>query len=1204
MPQVIAAPLIAAAGATGIGAMAIQAIVGLAFSAVLSFASKALVKKPKTPEFSVEARDRTVSARQPIAPWRVIYGNVRIGGVYTFLHTTGSSKEFFHIVITLAGHEVKSIGNPYFDGVEVPLDANGDAIGDYAGFVHVEKNLGTVNQAAFPGLVSAAPDKWTVNHRQRGRAGCYVRLKWNPDKFPNGLPNITFLVEGKTDIYEPRNSPGTTGYSTNWALCVANYLCDPVIGVGADYATEIDEGSLIEAANISDEQVGQAEQITPFTVATIEQSVTATASASTDALTHGGSITFNAGDTLTVAPTAVAPVGTVNNGTYYVVLLDANTFRLSHTRLNNEGGGETTVIVFSQPVGTMTIGGQAATVALGTNVFTAASHGFTDNQQVNLVVASTLPAPLTTDTTYYAIVDDTTTIRLAASLADATSSPVVPIDLTTNGTGIVTITRTGVINDSSIELETKRQWLTGDLVQVTNSESPADLPAPLTEGTNYYVIRTADNRFQLAASLEDAMAGTFIPLTDIGSGDHSVSLFSQARYTINGTFETSETPYDVITRMMSAAGGRVIYSGGKWHIRAGAYRTPTVTLSEADIVGPVRVQTKVSRRESFNGVKGVYTSPENDWQPDDFPAVQVPAYVAEDGNEERWKDIDLPFTTSSSSAQRLARMDLERGRRQITVELTAKTKAYRLMPGDTVGLTLSRYGWTAKTFDVQSVQLTPDLSPKIALTLRETDSNVYAWTSDDETPTEAAPTTDLPNPFIVAAPTGLTATSGNDDLFVDTDGTVVARMRLLWTAPADVFVDRYELSYRKEGDNVASLITLGPGSTEFWVSPVKSADVYYVSLVAVNSIGTRSEVASLTHTVLGKSDLPPDITTFLVTQDADGTRRFSGTYTNKPLDFAGYRIKYTASLPIDWDTATPLLADNGLVGALPFETNQLSAGTYEFAIKPVDTSGNEAANERVVQVTLGDPRLRNAIYTRNEFQEGFPGTKTDCDVNYEGILEPVADTGGSWDDFANSPAKTWDDLAGQWWSISPRVGTIVYRTPVIDLGTNVSFTPLVAFEGNGTATITMATGADGDSPTVGSFGAIGQVATKRYIQFEVEVTDATSPRISDIRIILDGDRLTDTFEDINTGTETAPWFQSIAPGHFKVASRKPNMALITTARIDALQNVGPGWSWEVIDKATTVSTGGEPAAEFKIYDGSGSLADAVIDLTLIGPKDT
>jgi hypothetical protein len=72
---------------------------------------------------------------------------------------------------------------------------------------------------------------------------------------------------------------------------------------------------------------------------------------------------------------------------------------------------------------------------------------------------------------------------------------------------------------------------------------------------------------------------------------------------------------------------------------------------------------------NFNGVRGQFVSPENDWQPDDFPAYASDVYLAEDGGERKWRDISLPFTISAAMAQRLAKIELERARRQMTVRL-------------------------------------------------------------------------------------------------------------------------------------------------------------------------------------------------------------------------------------------------------------------------------------------------------------------------------------------------------------------------------------------------------------------------------------------------------------------------------------------------------------------------------------------------------
>ncbi|MFN7195151.1 MAG: phage tail protein, partial [bacterium] len=349
----------------------------------------------------------------------MIYGQVRTGGAITFLHTTdGNSK--LHLVITLAGHEVEEIGDIYFDDEVVPLDGSGNATGKYAGFVRVQKKLGTDTQTAFADLITEASDKWTADHRQRGRACVYVRLTHNSDLFASGIPNIAAIVKGKK-VYDPRTS--TTAWSANAALCLADYLTDPIRGLGVDYATRIDETDLIAAANVCDENV------------------------------------------------------------------------------------------------TLAAGG------------------------------------------------------------------------------------------------------------------------------------------------------------------------TEDRYTCNGTFDTSQRPRDIIASMTGAMAGRASLVGGTWSIFAGAYTAPTITLTEADLRGPIRVSSRLSRRDLANGVKGTFVSPDNKWQASDFPPVSSSTAVTDDGGERLWRDIDLPFTTSAATAQRLARIELRRARQQISVQLAAKLTAYRLVPGDVVGLT-------------------------------------------------------------------------------------------------------------------------------------------------------------------------------------------------------------------------------------------------------------------------------------------------------------------------------------------------------------------------------------------------------------------------------------------------------------------------------------------------------------------------------------
>lgn len=241
-----------------LGALSTSATLQLGIGmGLLSVGLASVSKKNAGGSLLQSAQGRQVTSRQALAPRRVIYGAPPpVGGVITFMAVSGSNNEYLHLVITLSGHQVWAINSMYFDGAAVSLDGSGDATGFYSGYAHVEKNLGSAAQTAFAGLVAAGVG-WTSAHRQRGCAGVYVRLKFdaaNPADatiFPNGLPNITFDVDGAL-CYDPRSA--TTVWTQNAALITANYLTASY-GLQAVYADEVDDAVLIAAANLCDENV-------------------------------------------------------------------------------------------------------------------------------------------------------------------------------------------------------------------------------------------------------------------------------------------------------------------------------------------------------------------------------------------------------------------------------------------------------------------------------------------------------------------------------------------------------------------------------------------------------------------------------------------------------------------------------------------------------------------------------------------------------------------------------------------------------------------------------------------------------------------------------------------------------------------------------------------------------------------------------------
>ena len=135
--------------------------------------------------------------------------------VYSIALLVGSNK-FLHRVLAFTGHEIESFDEIYINDELVTLDGSGNVTSPsrYDGKVRINKHLGATDQAADSDLVSEV-DEWTNDHRLRGIAYLYVRLSYDADAFPNGVPEITATIKGKK-VYDPRD--GSTAWSDNPAL--------------------------------------------------------------------------------------------------------------------------------------------------------------------------------------------------------------------------------------------------------------------------------------------------------------------------------------------------------------------------------------------------------------------------------------------------------------------------------------------------------------------------------------------------------------------------------------------------------------------------------------------------------------------------------------------------------------------------------------------------------------------------------------------------------------------------------------------------------------------------------------------------------------------------------------------------------------------------------------------------------------------------
>lgn len=338
---------------------------------------------------------------------------------------------------------------------------------------------------------------------------------------------------------------------------------------------------------------------------------------------------------------------------------------------------------------------------------------------------------------------------------------------------------------------------------------------------------------------------------------------TELRYTCNGSYNLAMRRVEIMEGLLTACLGQLTYTQGKYTLIAAAYRAPVGALTESDLAGPIKVSPRIARNALYNAVRGTYVDPARGYQLVDFPAVITPAYETEDGGEQIFKDIDLPYTQSASTAQRIAKIWASRSRLSIVVQGQWKPKIFKYSALDNITLSIARMGWVNKVFTIVDKRMSP--TGQIAMTLQEEDSNAYAWTTADQTTFPAVAATNFPNPFASSAPTALVLDSSEAQLIRAADGTVISRIKATWTAPADIFVKSggyIEVQAKKSADTVWTDYPRVQGAdTQQFIAGVDDAVLYDVRIRSINSLGiTSAYVTVLNHSVIGRTTLPPTIT--------------------------------------------------------------------------------------------------------------------------------------------------------------------------------------------------------------------------------------------------------------------------------------------------------------------------------------------------------
>lgn len=499
--------------------------------------------------------------------------------------------------------------------------------------------------------------------------------------------------------------------------------------------------------------------------------------------------------------------------------------------------------------------------------------------------------------------------------------------------------------------------------------------------------------------------------------DENVVLFNSAglqkRYTCNGSIETDVAPEDGLQSLLTSMSGHIAFSGGKWKVFAGSYRTPVASFTDDDQCGPSKTQAKRARRDLFNGIKGKYRGPATFYQNADFPAVQIEEFVATDNGEEIWQEVELPFTDNAIACQRIAMIDLRRNRQQIVTERIFKLSALHTSVGDTIELTDSRKGWVNKVFEITRWELINQQDADgqsylaIRMILAEHSPTVFDWDPEnDEVEVDDAPDTNLPRPWVVALPG---APSFVEELYQTRQGSgVKTRITLSWAAADEGYLLDYIAEYKLSSETTWTILPSVVGTT-IVINDI-GAGIYDFRVKARNRLGVASGYStSLGLTVYGLGATPSALTSFGIQPLGNMAMLTWNQSVDLDVREGGY-IEFrhsTATSGATWTTATDIR--EAVSGQQTYASVPLKAGTY--IIRPVDSSGIPGPETSVTTKQASINGFTSAAGSPISEATTFPGTNSNT-VASAGILKLA--NAGLWDDIADLDAlgDNIDDTGG------------------------------------------------------------------------------------------------------------------------------------------------------------------------------------------------
>lgn len=435
----------------------------------------------------------------------------------------------------------------------------------------------------------------------------------------------------------------------------------------------------------------------------------------------------------------------------------------------------------------------------------------------------------------------------------------------------------------------------------------------------------------------------------VGTATETRALYESALVVPFGT-----AAKDVLDDLAQAMGGSWAFAGGELYLKAGVWTEPVMALTDADLAvvqrsgeqqtsSPIAISTHRPRVDKVNTVNVQIWDAAQAYKQVTLSPLTSSALVTADGATLA-QSVTYAAIGYAPQALHVAGIMMRDARDPLTVTIPFKLRAYPLELFDNVTLTLARYGWSAKAFQVLGRTWSAD--GQLQLTLKETASSITTMDAAFEAQGGAANTT-LPSPWYVPQIGPLTISSGTSELVRQADGTVKSRMRVSWPAVPDSAVTdggSVEVQYREAiSTGEWTSVQIAGNETQAVITDVQDAVYYLVRARARARLAVGDWSAHVSHQVLGKTEPPPDVDSLAINGQVLSWPAVSA------IDLAGYRLRAIAGNTANW--AGGFALHEGIITDPPYVLTANLGGLYTYMVVAVDTSGNESTVPATVTAT-------------------------------------------------------------------------------------------------------------------------------------------------------------------------------------------------------------------------------------------------------------